>query len=135
MFRFWRVKKQKAFEEASLSVGLEDRARSKLKMLPGGMLCRVGVAQAIVNEPDLLLLNESTTRLDPEQRVDSRTLVREFGERGTVIVSTHLAEVALMEGGNIVFRVTKEELVTRGEETRAGDSLLDRGYTPVLAEF
>ena len=135
MFRFWRIKKQKAFEEASLSVGLEDRARSKLKMLPGGMLCRVGVAQAIVNKPDLLLLNESTTRLDPEQRVDFRTLVREFGERGTVIVSTHLAEVALMEGGNIVFRVTKEELVTRGEETGAGDSLLDRGYTPVLAEF
>lgn len=122
-------------------VGLEDRARSKLKTLSGGMLRRVGVAQAIVNEPDLLLLDEPTAGLDPEQRVGFRALVRQMGERGTVIVSTHLVEdvgaacteVALMESGSIVFRGTKEDLAARGGEDGVGDSPLERGYTSVLA--
>jgi ABC-2 type transport system ATP-binding protein len=123
-------------------VGLADRARSKLKTLSGGMLRRVGIAQAIVNEPDLLLLDEPTAGLDPEQRVLFRTLLREIGERGVVIVSTHLvedvaaacAEVALMERGRIVFRgtpATLTEMGTTGEG--AGDSALERGYMQVLA--
>lgn len=122
-------------------VGLEGRARSKLKTLSGGMLRRVGIAQAIVNEPDLLLLDEPTAGLDPEQRVCFRALIREFGKRGTVVVSTHLVEdvgaacteVALMDSGNIVFRGTKEELVARGAEDGVGDSPLERGYSAVLA--
>ncbi len=73
-------------------VGLEDRAKSKLKTLSGGMIRRVGIAQAVVNEPQLLLLDEPTAGLDPEQRVGFRSLIREMGERGTVIVSTHLVE-------------------------------------------
>ena len=56
------------------------------------MLRRVGIAQAIVNEPALLLLDEPTAGLDPEQRVAFRALLREFGAQGTVIVSTHLVE-------------------------------------------
>lgn len=130
-----------AVARAIEQVGLEDRARSKLETLSGGMLRRVGIAQAIVNEPDLLLLDEPTAGLDPEQRVGFRSLVREMGERGTVIVSTHLVEdvgaacneVALMESGNIVFRGSKEELVARGQDGGAGDSPLERGYTSVLA--
>ena len=88
-------------------VGLGDRARAKLRTLSGGMLRRAGIAQAIVNEPELLLLDEPTAGLDPEQRVAFRGLLRELGERATVIVSTHLVEdvgaactqVALMEQG------------------------------------
>ena len=122
-------------------VGLGDRARSKLKTLSGGMLRRAGVAQAIVNEPDLLLLDEPTAGLDPEQRVGFRALIRKMGERGTVIVSTHLVEdvgaacteVALMDKGTLVFRGTPGELTTRGEGHGVGDSPLERGYTSVLA--
>lgn len=122
-------------------VGLEDRAKSKMKKLSGGMLRRVGIAQAIVNEPDLLLLDEPTAGLDPEQRVMFRSLIREFGEQGTVIVSTHLVEdvgaacteVALMDGGGIVFRGTPEDLKERGESHEIGDSLLERGYGAVLS--
>jgi ABC-type multidrug transport system ATPase subunit len=122
-------------------VGLEDRAKSKLKTLSGGMIRRVGIAQAIVNEPQLLLLDEPTAGLDPEQRVGFRTLIREMGERGTVIVSTHLVEdvgaacteVALMNGGEIIFRGTPEELTRHGEGHGVGDSPLERGYTSVLA--
>ena len=122
-------------------VGLGDRARAKLRTLSGGMLRRVGIAQAIVNEPELLLLDEPTAGLDPEQRVAFRALLRDFGQQATVIVSTHLVEdvgaacteVALMDAGKIVFYGTPDELTARGEGTgAAGDAPLERGYSAVL---
>jgi ABC-type multidrug transport system ATPase subunit len=124
-------------------VGLGDHAKAKLRTLSGGMLRRVGIAQAIVNEPDLLLLDEPTAGLDPEQRVAFRALLRDLGRRATVVVSTHLVEdvgaacteVALMDRGKVVFRGTPDELVARGAETTAaGDAPLERGYSAVLAE-
>jgi ABC-type multidrug transport system ATPase subunit len=123
-------------------VGLGDRGRTKLRTLSGGMLRRVGIAQAIVNGPELLLLDEPTAGLDPEQRVAFRALLRDLGQRATVIVSTHLVEdvgaacteVALMDAGKIVFHGTPDELTARGEGTgAAGDAPLERGYSAVLA--
>jgi len=122
-------------------VGLGERAKSKMKTLSGGMIRRVGIAQAIVNEPALLLLDEPTAGLDPEQRVAFRALIRSFGEKGTVVVSTHLVEdvgaacteVALMSAGDIVFRGTPEDLTRRGEGHSVGDSPLERGYVSVLS--
>ncbi len=107
-------------------VDLGGRARAKLRTLSGGMLRRVGIAQAIVNEPELLLLDEPTAGLDPEQRVHFRALLRDLGQRATVVVSTHLVEdvgaacsqVALMDQGKIVFQGTPAELTARGD--RAG---------------
>jgi ABC-type multidrug transport system ATPase subunit len=121
---------------------LGDKARAKLRTLSGGMLRRVGIAQAIVNEPDLLLLDEPTAGLDPEQRVAFRALLRELAGRATVVVSTHLvedvgaacAEVALMNQGKIVFRGTPEQLTARGEGHGVGDAPLERGYSAVLME-
>jgi ABC-2 type transport system ATP-binding protein len=122
-------------------VGLEDRARKQLRTLSGGMLRRAGIAQAIVNEPSLLLLDEPTAGLDPEQRVDFRRLLREAGEHGTVIVSTHLvedvgaacSEVAVMAQGQIVFRGTPAELTGLGDPNGPGDSPLERGYIAALS--
>src|ERR1041385_6818329 len=90
---------------------LGSRARAKLRTLSGGMLRRAGVAQAIVNEPELLLLDEPTAGLDPGPRVAFRALLRDLGQRATVVVSTHLVEdvgaactqVALMDHGKIIF--------------------------------
>ena len=122
--------------------GLGDKARAKLRTLSGGMLRRAGIAQAIVNEPELLLLDEPTAGLDPEQRVTFRALLRDLGQRATVVVSTHLVEdvgaacsqVALMDQGKIVFCGTPEELTARAEGTdAAGDAPLERGYSAVLA--
>ena len=131
-----------AVARALARVGLEDKARAKLKTLSGGMLRRVGIAQAIVNEPSLLLLDEPTVGLDPEQRVSFRALLREMGERSTVFVCTHLVEdvatacteVGLMESGRIVFRGSPVDLTALGTESDgAGDSALERGYGAALS--
>jgi ABC-2 type transport system ATP-binding protein len=105
------------------------------------MLRRVGIAQAIVNDPELLLFDEPTAGLDPEQRVGFRTLIRDLGRQATVVVSTHLvedvgaacSEVALMAGGKVVFRGTPDALTARGAGSEVGDSPLERGYSAVLA--
>jgi ABC-type multidrug transport system ATPase subunit len=131
----------KAVAEAVERVDLGAKAKAKLRTLSGGMLRRVGIAQAIVNDPDLLLLDEPTAGLDPEQRVQFRALLRSLGESVTVIVSTHLvedvgaacSEVALMSAGKIVFRGTPEELTARGEGHGVGDTPLERGYSAVLS--
>jgi ABC-2 type transport system ATP-binding protein len=121
-------------------VDLGVKAKAKLRTLSGGMLRRVGIAQAIVNDPDLLLLDEPTAGLDPEQRVGFRALLRSLGETSTVVVSTHLvedvgtacSEVALMDAGRILFRGTPASLVARGEGHDVGDAPLERGYSAVL---
>src|SRR6266567_3160777 len=113
-------------------VELGGKAKARLRTLSGGMLRRAGIAQAIVNEPELLLLDEPTAGLDPEQRVAFRTLLREFGQRSTVIVSTHLVEdvaaacteVTLMDAGRIVFHGTPDELIARGQGHGVGDAPL-----------
>jgi ABC-type multidrug transport system ATPase subunit len=132
----------RAVAAAIEQVSLGDRARARLRTLSGGMLRRVGIAQAIVNGPELLLLDEPTAGLDPEQRVAFRGLLRDLGQRATVIVSTHLvedvgaacSEVALMNEGKIAFQGTPAELIGRGEGSgAAGDAPLERGYSAVLA--
>jgi len=121
-------------------VRLADRADSRLKSLSGGMLRRVGIAQAIVNDPALLLLDEPTVGLDPEQRVEFRTLLRELGADSCVVVSTHLVEdvvaactdVVLIDGGALVFQGLPADLVRLGEHGGTGDSPAERGYTTLL---
>jgi ABC-2 type transport system ATP-binding protein len=122
-------------------VELGGQARIRLRALSGGMLRRAGIAQAIVNEPELLLLDEPTAGLDPEQRVAFRALLRDLGQRATVMVSTHLvedvgaacAQVAIMDRGKIVFHGTPAALTARGTDHDLGDAPLERGYSAVLA--
>jgi ABC-2 type transport system ATP-binding protein len=121
-------------------VQLGGKARARLRTLSGGMLRRVGIAQAIVNEPELLLLDEPTAGLDPEQRIAFRGLLRDIGQQATVVVSTHLVEdvgtacsaVAVMNQGKIIFHGSPAGLAGRGEGHGAGDGPLERGYTAVL---
>lgn len=131
-----------AVDWALKRVGLEDRAKSKMRTLSGGMLRRAGLAQAIVNEPDFLLLDEPTAGLDPQQRLDFRTLLRDLGVDSTVIVSTHLVEdvgaactdVALLDRGRLLFRGKPDELIGLGEASNGvGDSPLERGYSAVIS--
>ncbi|MGH3321596.1 MAG: ABC transporter ATP-binding protein [Streptosporangiaceae bacterium] len=133
-----------AVDRAVARVGLADRAGSKMKKLSGGMLRRAGIAQAIVNDPDVLLLDEPTAGLDPEQRVEFRRLLRGIGATGTVIVATHLVEdvatacteVTLLDEGRLAFTGTPGQLEDIGTsasgDATAGDSALERGYSAAL---
>ncbi|MEU8192841.1 ATP-binding cassette domain-containing protein [Microbispora amethystogenes] len=92
-------------------VGLDDRARTKVRKLSGGMKQRLALAQALLREPGLLVLDEPTVGLDPEQRLRLRALVSRLGENRTVLLSTHQTEdvaalcerVLVMDAGRILF--------------------------------
>lgn len=129
-----------AVQRAIDRAGLTDRADSKLKTLSGGMVRRAGIAQAIVNDPAILLLDEPTAGLDPAQRMQFRQLLRELGDT-CVVVSTHLVEdvaaactdVVLLNEGRVVFQGTTAGLQAAGTDDDAGDSPLERGYSALLA--
>ena len=132
-----------AVDRAVERVGLADRASSRMKALSGGMLRRAGLAQALVNDPELLLLDEPTAGLDPEQRLDLRALLREVGVDATVLVSTHLVEdvasacshVALMAEGRLVATGSPRALAEVGGDDahdQEGASPTERGYTALL---
>jgi ABC-type multidrug transport system ATPase subunit len=113
-----------------------------MKTLSGGMVRRVGIAQAIVNDPDVLLLDEPTAGLDPAQRVRFRELMQEIGQDACVLISTHLVEdvatactdVVLMAKGRLVFKGTPGQLAAAGREDHVGDSPIERGYSALLGD-
>jgi len=129
-----------AVERAVDMVDLGDRADDRLKTLSGGMLRRAGIAQAVVNDPELLLLDEPTVGLDPEQRVGFRDLLRELGSSACVLLSTHLVEdvaatahtVTVVREGRRVWSGTPGDLVAQAGPDADGDTPLERGYTTAL---
>ncbi|MGW3895261.1 ATP-binding cassette domain-containing protein [Micromonospora profundi] len=129
-----------ATQRAIDRVGLSPKADARLKTLSGGMLRRVGVAQAIVNDPQVLLMDEPTVGLDPEQRLDLRELLRDLGTDACVLVSTHLVEdvvaacteVVLVNEGRLVWQGTPAGLAAQGDDGQAGDSPAERGYSALL---
>ena len=71
---------------------LSEHQKKKMKQLSGGMKRRVGLVQALLNEPDFLIVDEPTTGLDPEERIRIRNLLVDFSENRTVLFSTHVVE-------------------------------------------
>ncbi|PWK81345.1 ABC-type multidrug transport system ATPase subunit [Lentzea atacamensis] len=130
-----------AVQRAIDRVGLADRADDRLRTLSGGMIRRVGIAQAIVNDPEVLLLDEPTAGLDPAQRLRFRELLTELGTDSCVVVSTHLVEdvaaactdVVLLSRGKLVFQGTPAQLADAGTPEHAGDSPIERGYSAAIA--
>ena len=82
----------KIVEELIERVGLTVEANKKIGQLSKGYRQRVGLAQAMIGDPELLILDEPTTGLDPNQLEDIRALIREMGEERTVILSTHILQ-------------------------------------------
>jgi ABC-2 type transport system ATP-binding protein len=101
-----------AVQRALERVGLAERADDRMKTLSGGLVRRAGIAQAVVNDPRILLLDEPTAGLDPDQRLAFRALLRELAQDTCVVVATHLVEdvvaacteVLLIDAGRVVFQ-------------------------------
>jgi ABC-2 type transport system ATP-binding protein len=104
-------------------VGLSNVAAKKVRTLSGGMKRRLGLAQALLGFPELLVLDEPTVGLDPEQRIRFRDLVSEAGQGRTVVLSTHQTEdvaalcshVVVVNRGRALFGGTVEELTSVAE--------------------
>ena len=111
-----QVSKQRIEEVIDL-VGITPEKSKKISQLSKGYKQRVGLAQAILHAPDLLVLDEPTNGLDPNQIIEIRNLIREIGKEKTVILSTHLMQevealcsrVILIHQGNIIQDTTIEE--------------------------
>ena len=84
--------KDQLVEELIERVGLQREAHKKIGQLSKGYRQRVGLAQAMIGDPELLILDEPTTGLDPNQLEDIRALIREMGAQRTVILSTHILQ-------------------------------------------
>ena len=100
-------------------VGLSQAGHKKMKTLSGGMKRRVGIAQAMLNDPKILILDEPTAGLDPNERIRFRNLISELSEDRIVLLSTHIvsdieyiaSEILLMKDGRITLSGTAEEVI------------------------
>ena len=112
------VAKQRV-KELLKQVGLVKSRNKKMKTLSGGMKRRAGIAQAMLNDPKILILDEPTAGLDPSERIRFRNLISELSEDRIVLLSTHIVsdieyianEILLMKDGQLVISGTSEDII------------------------
>jgi ABC-2 type transport system ATP-binding protein len=115
--------RRKRVAEVLESVGLAKVSKRRVKALSGGMTRRLGVAQALVHEPSVLIMDEPTVGLDPEERLRFRQLMADLGRDRVIVLSTHIvadlgsgcSDLALLDRGKIEFRGSPAELVSRAQ--------------------
>lgn len=99
-------------------VSLTEVAKKKIKTYSGGMKQRIGIAQALLNHPQILILDEPTAGLDPKERVRFRNLIEELGKDCIIILSTHIVSdidriadrILMMNQGQLVFNGTRADI-------------------------
>lgn len=102
---------------------LTEHRKKKIRQLSGGMKRRVGLIQALLNEPEFLIVDEPTTGLDPEERIRIRNLLVDFSENRTILFSTHVVEdlaatcsqLAVMKKGEFLYSGSMQELLNEAK--------------------
>ena len=111
-------------DEVVEQVGLRDHASKKISQLSKGYKQRVGLAAALLHDPEVLILDEPTTGLDPNQLAEIRELIREIGKTKTILLSTHIMQeveamcdrVLIINKGTLVTDKKLKDLITEGEQ-------------------
>lgn len=136
-----RARVAASVDQALATVDLSQRASMRLSNLSGGMLRRAGIATTIVHDPTLVVLDEPTAGLDPEQRIRFRETLRNIAANRCVLISSHLIEdvsaiahkVLVLDAGRLVFCGSVAEMETHASDDADGDSVLERAYTTLLS--
>ena len=123
---------KKRVKDLIAKVGLSKVAHKKMKKLSGGMKRRAGIAQAMLNNPKILILDEPTAGLDPNERIRFRNLISELSEDRLVLLSTHIVsdieyianEIWLMKDGEILHKGSIDELINSMTEASLEDVFL-----------
>lgn len=110
-------------EEMLIRVNLDEQKKKKVRELSGGMKRRLGIAQALLHDPKVLIVDEPTAGLDPEERIRFRNLLGEVAEDRIVILSTHIVgdieaaceKAAVLNNGRILWNGRVEELLSEAE--------------------
>lgn len=131
---------KKRTKELLAAVGLEKYAGRKMKKLSGGMKRRAGIAQAMMNHPKILILDEPTAGLDPNERIRFRNLISEFSEDRLVLLSTHIVsdveyianDIWLLNEGEIVRQGTPKQ-ITESMKQKVWECLVEKRAVPLLA--
>lgn len=122
------------------ATGLKEKIDAPIRALSGGMQRRLGIAQAIIHDPAVLLLDEPTVGLDPIQRLAIRELINEISANHVVLMATHLVDdvsdlsnrILVFQNGQIAFDGTPEQLEECGSAEAPGHTALERGLTSMM---
>lgn len=126
--------------EVLQSFDLGDHRKTRVKALSGGMRQRLGLAQAVVNEPEIIVLDEPTAGLDPAQRMAFRSSLVSLSRRATVILATHLVEdvaascdyVVLLDRGVVRFGGTTSQFCAEVGENEVSGSAIEKAYLSLV---
>ncbi|RDY25485.1 ABC transporter ATP-binding protein [Romboutsia weinsteinii] len=121
-------------------VGLSDVANKKIRTFSGGMKQRLGIAQAVLNDPKILVLDEPTAGLDPKERIRFRNLISSFSKDKIVILSTHIVSdieyiadtILMIKGGRIIIN-SKREDVTKEIDRKVWTCVVPKNKVDILS--
>ena len=135
-----KLERESEIQRVLSAVNLSEKAEEKVAHLSGGMQRRLGIAQAIMGNPEILFLDEPTAGLDPEERSHFKDIMRELKKQDKIIlISTHIVEeveavcdrVLIMKEGTLLENVTVKDACHFAEEENA---TLEQGYIKRLQE-
>ncbi|MBE5957698.1 MAG: ABC transporter ATP-binding protein [Lachnospiraceae bacterium] len=138
-----KANRAKAVEEAVELAGLNEVKKRLIKNLSKGYRQRVGVAQAVLGMPELIILDEPTVGLDPGQIIEMREVIKKLGRNHTVIISSHILseisevcdQIFILSKGKIVADCSKDELLNRAASTNLLEFEVKGSEKTVISEL